>query len=126
MALFAALLPLKFGLASINIYTEIGLLTLLGLISKHGILITRFADEIKKNNIDKQTAVIESALLRFRPILMTSVAILVGALPLIFSAGAGSESRHAIGLVIAFGMGIGTVLTLLLLPVIYVIFSSDG
>jgi len=126
MALFAALLPLKYGLGSINIYTQIGLLTLVGLISKHGILITRFANEIRaEKKLDKEAAVIEAAILRFRPILMTTAAILFGALPLINASGAGSESRYAIGMVIGFGMGIGTLLTLLLLPVLYTVFVRE-
>lgn len=126
MALFAALLPLKYGLGTMNIYTQIGLLTLVGLISKHGILITRFANEIKKRDqVDNKTAVIEAAILRFRPILMTTAAILFGAIPLMHAAGAGSGSRHAIGVVIGYGISIGTVLTLLLLPVVYTVFSVD-
>lgn len=121
MALFSALLPLWFGVTSLNIYTEIGLLTLIGLISKHGILIVRFANEIKvKQQIDAQSAVMAGALLRLRPILMTSAAVLLAALPLIFSSIA---SLHAIGWVLFFGMGFGTCLTLFLLPVVYIFFN---
>ncbi|MCW5589587.1 MAG: efflux RND transporter permease subunit [Legionellales bacterium] len=126
MGLFAALLSLKIGQGTINIYTQIGLLTLVGLISKHGILITRFANELKlEKNLTKQEAVIEAALLRFRPILMTTAAILFGALPLIHAVGSGAESRHAIGLVVAVGIGLGTLLTLLLLPIVYWVFSKE-
>lgn len=124
LALFAALLPLYFGLGTINIYTQIGLLTLVGLISKHGILIARFANELRASTgIKRDEAVIEAAILRFRPILMTTAAILFGAVPLITASGAGSGSRHAIGVVIGFGMGLGTVLTLLLMPIVYSILA---
>lgn len=126
MALFAALLPLKYGLGSINIYTQIGMLTLVGLISKHGILITRFANEIKaREGIDNQSAVIEAAILRLRPILMTTAAIVFGALPLVYAEGAGSASRYAMGIVISFGISLGTLFTLMLLPVIYTVFSRS-
>lgn len=126
LALFGALLPLWLGLGTINIFTQIGLLTLIGLISKHGILLTEFAN---KAQLDKKCAplqaIIQSAKLRFRPILMTTAAMVVGALPLVFASGAGAESRHAIGIVIVFGMGIGTLFTLFLVPILYLLFGKD-
>lgn len=125
MALFAALLPVTFGFASMNIYTQIGMLTLVGLISKHGILITRFANELKIiRHLTNHEAVIEAAILRLRPILMTTCAIVFGVLPLIFAQHAGSSSRQAIGIVIALGMSLGTLLTLFLLPIVYTLFSK--
>lgn len=125
MALFSAFVPLQLGCGSLNIYTEIGLLTLVGLISKHGILITRCANEIKiKKKLTAHAAVVEAAAIRLRPILMTSSAILLASLPLIFAQGAGAESLHAIGMVIAFGIGFGTLLTLFLLPAIYIFFNE--
>src|SRR3990167_3425835 len=89
LAMFGALLPLWLGLGSINIYTQIGLLTLIGLISKHGILITKFANELKsQENLNPQQAVIKAASLRFRPIIMTTAAVIGGAIPLILASGA--------------------------------------
>lgn len=124
LAIFGALLPLWLGLGTINIYTQIGLLTLIGLISKHGILLTEFANHAQI--IEKKLpleAIIESAKLRFRPILMTTAAMVVGATPLVFASGAGAESRHAIGIVIVFGLTLGTLLTLFVMPVLYLRFG---
>lgn len=124
LALFGALLPLWLGLGSINIYTQIGLLTLVGLISKHGILLTEFANQAQiHHKLSPLEAILQSAKLRFRPIVMTTAAMVVGALPLVFATGAGAESRHAIGIVIAFGMSIGTLFTLFVVPVLYLWFG---
>ena len=125
MALFGALLPLRLGLGSINIYTQIGLLTLIGLISKHGILITKFANELKsQENLNPQQAVIKAAALRFRPIIMTTAAVIGGAIPLILASGAGAESRYALGIVIGCGMFIGTLFTLFMVPIVYTLFTK--
>lgn len=127
LALFGALLPLWLGLGTINIFTQIGLLTLVGLISKHGILLTEFANNaIVHQKLTPLDAIIQSAQLRFRPIMMTSAAMIVGALPLVFASGAGAESRHAIGIVIVFGMGIGTIFTLFVVPVLYLWFGRKN
>lgn len=124
LALFGALLPLWLGLGTINIYTQIGFLTLIGLISKHGILLTEFANHAQLHeNLTPLQAIIQSAKLRFRPILMTTAAMAVGALPLVFAGGAGAESRHAIGIVIVFGLSIGTLFTLFVVPVLYLWFG---
>ncbi|MBV9576004.1 MAG: efflux RND transporter permease subunit [Gammaproteobacteria bacterium] len=124
LALFGALLPLWLGLGTINIYTQIGFLTLIGLISKHGILLTEFANHAQlQENISPLQAIIQSAKLRFRPIVMTTAAMVVGALPLVFASGAGAESRHAIGIVIVFGLSIGTLFTLFVVPVLYLWFG---
>jgi multidrug efflux pump len=120
MAICGALLPLNWGLATINIYTQIGLITLIGLISKHGILIVEFANKIRdEQNLDDWEAVIQAAAIRFRPVLMTTFAMIFGMIPLLMAAGPGSVSRFDIGLVIAMGLGIGTLFTLFMLPVIY-------
>jgi len=124
LALFGALLPLWLGLGTINIFTQIGLLTLVGLISKHGILLTEFANNAQVHEqLTSLQAILQSAKLRFRPIVMTTAAMIVGALPLVFASGAGAESRHAIGIVIVFGMGIGTIFTLFVVPVLYLWFG---
>lgn len=126
LALWGAMLPLWLGLGTINLYTRIGLLTLVGLVSKHGILLTEFANRAQlQQNLSPREAVQQAARLRFRPILMTTVAMMAGALPLVFARGAGAASRHAIGIVMVSGMGIGTLFTLFVVPVLYLWFGRD-
>jgi multidrug efflux pump len=108
-----------------NIYTQIGIVTLIGLISKHGILIVEFANQLQEQGRNKLEAVIESATLRLRPILMTTGAMVLGSLPLAVASGAGSEARHQIGWVIVGGMSFGTVFTLLVVPVVYLLLARD-
>ncbi|KTC86624.1 efflux RND transporter permease subunit [Legionella brunensis] len=104
---------------SFNIYTQIGLITLVGLISKHGILIVEFANQLKDNGLPLLEAIKQAAVLRLRPILMTTGAMLFGVIPLILSHDAGSEARHAIGFVLLGGLSMGTLLTLFILPTVY-------
>lgn len=126
LCLSAALLPLFFGLSSINIYTQIGLLTLIGLISKHGILIVDFANQLQKEmHYNNHEAVAEAARLRLRPILMTTCAMIFGITPLLFAHGAGAQSRKAIGWVISFGMSFGTIFTLFIVPCIYTLWHRS-
>ena len=100
MSICGALLPLFFGLATMNIYTQIGLVTLIGLISKHGILMVEFANELQRNeNLDRRRAIERAARVRLRPILMTTAAMVVGLVPLLAASGAGAASRFSIGLV---------------------------
>jgi multidrug efflux pump len=125
-ALFGALTLLKLGVGELNIYSQIGLLTLIGLVSKHGILIVKFAGEIKaRTHASNEIAVKEAAILRLRPILMTTAAIVFGALPLVFASGPGSQGRHAMGDVIFFGMLLGTVFTLFFVPVLYTFVARE-
>lgn len=120
LSMVGALLPLHLGLATLNIYTGIGLITLIGLISKHGILIVEFANQLQASDgLSIHEAVIRSSALRLRPILMTTVAMVLGVVPLILATGAGAESRFNIGLVIAAGMTIGTCFTLFVVPTMY-------
>ena len=119
LAGFGALGALYLSGGSINIYSQIGLVTLVGLITKHGILIVEFANQIRATGISKREAIVEAATLRLRPILMTTGAMVLGSVPLALSVGAGAESRSAIGWVIVGGMSIGTLLTLIVVPVIY-------
>ena len=126
MAILGALIPLFFGLATINIYTQVGLLTLVGLISKHGILMVEFANELQlKEGLDKRSAIEMAARVRLRPILMTTAAMVAGLLPLLVAAGAGAASRFSIGLVVVSGMSIGTLFTLFVLPAVYVAIATD-
>lgn len=121
MAICGALMPLNWGLATINIYTQIGLITLIGLISKHGILIVEFANKLREADPDlsEQEAVIHAAATRFRPVLMTTFAMIFAMVPLLIAEGAGAASRFDIGLVIIMGLAIGTLFTLFVLPVMY-------
>lgn len=126
MSICGALIPLNLGLASINIYTQVGLITLIGLISKHGILIVSFANQLQKEkNLDKRAAVEEAASIRLRPILMTTAAMVFGVLPLLFASGAGAVSRFDIGLVISTGLLIGTCFTLFIVPTMYTYIAAD-
>ncbi|HGC5629482.1 TPA: efflux RND transporter permease subunit, partial [Legionella pneumophila] len=109
---------------SLNIYTQVGLITLIGLISKHGILIVEFANKLHKDGASLPEAIQKSAALRLRPILMTTGAMVFGAIPLVLSHDAGSESRHAIGTVLISGLGLGTLFTLFVLPAVYNIIKS--
>ncbi len=120
LAISGALIFLALGLATLNIYTEVGLITLVGLISKHGILICEVSrEEQLKNGLSRIEAVKKAASVRLRPILMTTGAMVAGLLPLLTASGAGAESRFSIGLVIVAGLSIGTLFTLFVLPVIY-------
>ncbi len=107
-----------------NIYTQIGAVTLVGLISKHGILIVEFANQLRLQGLPKRDAVLQAASLRLRPILMTTGAMVLGAVPLAFASGAGAEARHQIGWVIVGGLGFGTLFTLFVVPVIYLLLAG--
>jgi len=129
-ALFGALLPLNIGgvigATSINIYTQIGLVTLIGLISKHGILMVDFANRLQETQgYSRREAIEEAAAVRLRPILMTTAAMVVGMTPLILAAGAGARSRFDIGLTIFAGMSIGTLFTLFVTPAVYTFIARD-
>ena len=126
MAVVGALIPLFFGVSTMNIYTQVGLLTLVGLISKHGILMVEFANELQlKEGLDKRSAIEMAARVRLRPILMTTAAMVTGLLPLLTASGAGAASRFSIGLVVVAGMSIGTLFTLFVLPAVYVAIATD-
>ena len=125
LSIFGALVPLALGMTTLNIYTQVGLLTLIGLISKHGILIVDFANHKFAEGADRFNAVLEAAALRLRPILMTTFATVLGVVPLLAAFGAGANSRFAIGLMIAAGMLVGTVFTLFVLPAFYLVLSRD-
>ncbi len=126
MSICGALIPLNLGLASINIYTQVGLITLIGLISKHGILIVDFANHLQKEkNLDKRAAVEEAAAIRLRPILMTTAAMVFGVIPLLIASVCGAVSRFDIGLVIASGLMIGTCFTLFVVPTLYTYIAED-
>ena len=126
MSIAGALVFISLGLggATLNIYTEVGLVTLMGLISKHGILIVEVANEAQRAGMSKLEAVIHAAGIRLRPILMTTAAMVLGVVPLITASGAGAASRFNMGLVIASGLSIGTLFTLFVLPAVYVLIAA--
>ncbi len=120
LSICGALLPLALGFATVNIYTQIGLVTLIGLISKHGILMVEFANELQiHHHLNRRDAILKAAQIRLRPILMTTAAMVFGLIPLLFATGAGAYSRFGLGVVIVSGMLIGTFFTLFVLPTIY-------
>jgi multidrug efflux pump len=126
MSIFGAMLPLFFGLATMNIYTQVGLVTLIGLISKHGILMVAFARELQiDQRFDRRRAIVEAARVRLRPILMTTAAMVMGLVPLLTASGAGAASRFSIGVVVVAGMSIGTLFTLFVLPAVYTVLAKD-
>ncbi len=119
LSMTGALLALYLTGGTINVYSQIGLVTLIGLITKHGILIVQFANRLQAEGRDARAAVIEAAALRLRPILMTTGAMVLGAVPLAVAAGAGAASRQDIGWVVVGGMLMGTPLTLFVVPAVY-------
>ena len=126
LAVCGALVPLWLGYATLNIYTQIGLVTLIGLISKHGILMVTFANHIQEHeNLSRIEAIEKAATVRMRPVLMTTAAMVAGLVPLLFAGGAGSASRYSIGVVVVMGMLIGTLFTLFVLPTIYSFIAKD-
>ncbi|WP_374323921.1 multidrug efflux RND transporter permease subunit [Aquipseudomonas alcaligenes] len=125
LSICGALIPIFLGLSSMNIYTQVGLVTLIGLISKHGILIVEFANQLRREKgLNIREAIEEAASIRLRPVLMTTAAMVFGMVPLILASGAGAVSRFDIGLVIATGMSIGTLFTLFVLPCVYTLLAS--
>lgn len=127
MSIAGALIFISLGLggASLNIYTDVGLVTLMGLISKHGILIVEFANEMQRQGKSKREAIELAAGIRLRPILMTTAAMVLGVIPLLIASGAGAVSRFDMGLVIASGIAIGTLFTLFVVPAVYVLIAAD-
>src|ERR1019366_3135545 len=127
MSICGALIFISLGIggASLNIYTEVGLVTLMGLISKHGILIVEFANDLQQKGKSRREAIEGACGIRLRPILMTPAAMVLGVIPLIIASGAGAVSRFNMGLVIASGLAIGTLFTLFVLPAVYMLIAED-
>ncbi|MGY6536910.1 MAG: efflux RND transporter permease subunit [Pararhodobacter sp.] len=124
LAIFGVIVPLNLGLGTLNIYTQVGLITLIGLITKHGILLVEFANQLRAQRLpDRAEAMIAAARLRLRPILMTTAATALGVVPLMLADGAGAAARFAMGLVIFAGISVGTVFTLFVVPAFYVLIA---
>ncbi len=125
MALFGAMIFIFLGFASMNIYTEVGLVTLMGLISKHGILIVEVANHQRLEGKSKIEAILAATGIRLRPILMTTAAMVFGVVPLVIASGAGAAGRYSMGLVIFSGLSIGTLFTLFVVPAMYMALASE-
>ena len=127
MSICGAMIFISLGIggASLNIYTEVGLVTLIGLISKHGILIVQFANDLQRQGVAKRQAVETAAGIRLRPILMTTAAMVLGVMPLVLATGAGAAGRFNMGIVIAAGIAIGTLFTLFVVPAMYMLVGTD-
>jgi len=119
LALAGALLFVFLGFTSLNIYSQVGLVTLVGLVAKNGILIVEFANRLQEEGIERFEAAIQAATTRLRPVLMTTVATVVGHFPLIIATGPGAGARNSIGIMLVSGMILGTVFTLFAVPVFY-------
>ncbi len=126
MSTIGALLALQWSGGSLNVYSQIGLITLVGLITKHGILIVEFANQLREQGLEMVDALVKAASQRLRPILMTTGAMVLGAVPLALSTGAGAESRQQIGWVIVGGMSLGTLLTIFVVPTMYTLFARKS
>jgi multidrug efflux pump len=123
LSMAGALLALKYSGGTLNVFSQIGLITLVGLITKHGILIVEFANQLREQGMDTLAAIQQSAGQRLRPIMMTTGAMVLGAVPLAIATGAGAESRHQIGWVIVGGMSLGTLLTVFVVPTMYTLLA---
>ncbi|VDC21171.1 efflux RND transporter permease subunit [Pseudogemmobacter humi] len=126
LSIFGAILPLYFGVSTLNIYTQVGLITLIGLITKHGILMVEFANQQREEHgLSRRAAIVAAAKTRLRPILMTTAAMALAVVPLIIADGAGAAARQAMGLVIFTGLLIGTLFTLFVVPMFYTLISRS-
>ena len=126
LSMLGALLAMKFTGGTLNVYSQIGLVTLIGLITKHGILIVEFSNQLRQQGRTVMEAVVQASSMRLRPILMTTGAMVLGAVPLALASGAGAESRQQIGWVIVGGMTVGTLLTIFVVPTVYTLFARKG
>ena len=125
LSMIGALLALKWSGGSLNVYSQIGLITLVGLITKHGILIVEFTNQLRGQGMEMIDALVKASAQRLRPILMTTGAMVLGAVPLAIATGAGAESRRQIGWVIVGGMSLGTLLTIFVVPTMYTLFARS-
>jgi multidrug efflux pump len=125
MAMAGAMVGLLLTGQSFNIYSQIGVIVLIGLAAKNGILIVEFTNQLRDAGMEFRDALIEAATIRLRPIIMTALATVMGAMPLVVSSGAGYEGRRAIGIVIVFGVSFASFITLLVVPVFYQLLARN-
>ncbi len=125
LAIAGALIFSFLNLTTLNIYSQVGLITLVGLIAKNGILIVQFANTLQQRGLAKMAALREATLTRLRPVLMTSAATVFGHFPLVLVSGPGSAARNSIGMVLVTGMSLGTLFTLFIVPVFYSLIAAE-
>src|SRR3989449_10137603 len=125
LAISGALIFSFLNLTTLNIYSQVGLITLVGLIAKNGILIVQFANTLQQRGLAKMAALREATLTRLRPVLMTSAATVFGHFPLVLVSGPGSAARNSIGMVLVTGMSLGTIFTLFIVPVFYSLIAAE-
>lgn len=123
LAVTGGLIALKFTGQTLNVFSQIGMILLIGLMAKNGILVVEFANQLRDRGLSVRDAVLEASVVRLRPILMTSIATVFGALPLAMATGAGAESRQALGIVIVGGVTFSTFITLYAVPVLYLLLA---
>jgi len=123
LAVTGALLGLMLSGKTLNLFSQIGIVMLVGLAAKNGILIVDFANKLRDEGRSVRDAIVEAAGVRLRPILMTSIATVAGAVPLVLSGGPGSASRSAIGVVVIFGVAFSTILSLYVVPSFYALLA---
>jgi multidrug efflux pump len=123
LALTGGLLALAVQGLTLNIFSQIGMILLIGLMAKNGILVVEFANQLRDEGMKVRDAILEASVVRLRPILMTSIATILGAVPLATASGAGAESREALGVVIVGGMGLSTLVTLYAIPALYLLLA---
>ncbi|MEH6736901.1 MAG: efflux RND transporter permease subunit [Shewanella sp.] len=126
LATLGALIGLWFTGQSINIYSQIGIIMLVGLAAKNGILIVEFANQLRDRGVEFQQAILQASTQRLRPILMTGITTAAGAIPLVLSSGAGAETRFVIGVVVLSGILLATFFTLIVIPVAYSLFARNS
>jgi HAE1 family hydrophobic/amphiphilic exporter-1 len=124
LGLACAIFALILSGGSLNVYSQIGLVLLVGIMAKNGILIVEFANQLRDAGKSVREAILEGAVMRLRPVMMTMVSTVVGGVPLILSSGPGAEAREALGWVIVGGLGLATVVTLYLTPVVYLLLAG--
>jgi multidrug efflux pump len=125
LAIAGALIFMAVFGVNMNIFTQIGIIMLIGLVAKNGILIVEFANQRQEAGMEKMEAIEGASLQRFRPILMTSLSTLLGLLPLAFASAEGANSRFAMGIAVIGGMLVSTFLTLFVVPAVYTYFSTN-
>jgi multidrug efflux pump len=123
LAMTGGLLALWLTGQSLNIFSQIGLILLIGLMAKNGILVVEFANQLRDRGLSVHDAVLEASVVRLRPILMTSIAMALGAVPLATATGAGAESREALGVVVVGGITLSTFVTLYAVPALYLLLA---
>jgi multidrug efflux pump subunit AcrB len=125
LAILGGIVGLLLVGSSLNIYSQIALVILIGLAAKNGILIVEFANQLRTEGKSIETAVVEAAKVRFRPIMMTSLSTIFGVLPLVFSSGPGEASRLTVGITILGGMIFSTFFTLFVIPTVYLVLGKN-